>query len=456
MRRVLPALCLTAFCCAAGVTSAEDLRVSPAQARVLAIEALQRGQPALAAQLAQGLLLADRANGEAHFILARAYQLMRQPDLARKPARLAFAHATTTAGKFQAAQFAARLAIEDQKHLAAQIWLRRSLLHLPDERFREQVVKDYRLIRRMSPWQLSLQTSLAPTDNLNNGADSPYSTIDGVPIFGFLSGSAQALSGVRGTADLGLSYRLSGTKAQSTHVSLRYYGQRVDLSDEARAQAPSLTNSSLAFDYLELGLSQNRKAKGKGQWSFGASLGQSWSSQDPYQQTLRVNLGRGLELGKQNRLSVTAQAERLRYESGLPDVTSLSLHGTLSHQTAADHRFSLSLSLKDAQSRNANARQQKVSATLGWASGAALGPVTPSASLGASLNHYADYSLGFFAVPGGREDRSVFGQMEFTLQALDYGGFVPSLTVQARKTTSNVSRFETRETTVSLGVKSSF
>jgi hypothetical protein len=81
--------------------------------------------------------------------------------------------------------------------------------------------------------------------------------------------------------------------------------------------------------------------------------------------------------------------------------------------------------------------------------------IHPTLSLGASWQHYADFTVGL-PVPGGREDETLFGQVEFTLQALDYGGFVPSLRVQARKTDSNVSRYDTRETTVSFGIKSAF
>lgn len=453
MRRVA----LAATLCLVGWTAtAEEIRLSTAQARHLALDALRTNQPVFAIQLAEGLLKADPRNGEAHLIIARARQQMRQPDRARRPARLAFDLAQSSEGKFRAAQFAARLAVEDKSHVAAQAWLRRSLLYLPDPSYRAQVVADYKRVRRMSPWKLSLQTSLAPTDNLNNGADSPYSLIDGVPAVGFLSGSAQALSGLRATADVGLSYRLDHSKSHLTQATFRYYGQRVDLSDEARALAPDTTNADLAFDYIEIGLTESRSPQQGRQWSYGLSFGQSWSAKQPYQQSLRAVLGHRAKLSEHGAASLTGQIEKLRYDNGLPDVSGFALQGSWSYETQAKARWALSLSLKQAESDNRNSRNQKASANLTWTSGRPIGPVTPTAALGASYQRYPDYAIGFIAVPGGREDRSVFGQLEITMQSLDYGGFVPSLTVQARRTTSNVSRFETRETTVSLGIKSSF
>lgn len=461
LKTFVRAACLICAATMVGVAAvapakAENVRLNPREARNIAIEALHRGQPQIAAQLALGLLQVNRQNGEAQFILARAFQLMRRPDEARKPARLAFSLAESDRARFQAAQLAAQLAVQDEAHLAAQMWLRRSLLHLPEEKLRQQVVRDYKKVRRLSPWQVNLKTSLAPSDNLNNGANSASSTIDGVPVFGTLSGDAQALSGLRAGVDVGVNYRLNASKSHATFAALRYYGQRVRLSDDARALAPDTENADLAFDYFELGLNQTRKAGSAGQWTYGISLGHSRSGGEAYLNSQRLKLGRGWRLAPQTRFSLTGQVERLRYESDVPEARNLSLDGRLSHNAANGHRYSLSVNLKTTNSDNHNSRQDKITTSLGWHSGRAFGPITPSASLGASLQRYPDYAIGFIAVPGGREDQSVFGQIEFTLQALDYGGFVPSLTVQARKTSSNVSRFETRETTVSLGIKSSF
>lgn len=77
-------------------------------------------------------------------------------------------------------------------------------------------------------------------------------------------------------------------------------------------------------------------------------------------------------------------------------------------------------------------------------------------SIGGSLGDYYDYQVGPFIVPGGREDRTLFGSADFIFEQLDYAGFVPSLKIQAQKTRSNVSRFETNEMSVSLGFVSRF
>jgi hypothetical protein len=453
LRRLIAGSCLVALPFAA---VAEDLRLSADAARALALQALQQGDPATAAQIAQGLLQRDPDDGMAHFTLARAFQQMRQPGKGRRSARLAFRHAGGETDKFHAAQLAARLAVEDNSPTAAQVWLRRSLLHVPDPRMRPRIEKDYRILRQLSPWQFGLSLSFAPSSNLNNGADSPYSLIDGVPVVGYLSGSAQALSGLRASADASVSYRLSQSKSQATRMSFRAFGQRVHLSDEAREIAPDVSNSDLAFNYLELGLNQQRKAQNGG-WTFGAALGQSWSGGEKYQQSKRLHLSRRLPVGDASLLGLTGQLEHIRHDSGLADIRGLTLSTRLSHRSDTTGDWQVSLSLKTEDSDNANATRNRVDGQINWSprKSKATAMIHPTLSLGASWQHYADFTVGL-PVPGGREDETLFGQVEFTLQALDYGGFVPSLRVQARKTDSNVSRYDTRETTVSFGIKSAF
>lgn len=449
------ALCLFASAPAlAASDTPQEVRLTAAQARVLAYQALAT-KPALAIQLAEGLLAKNPKDGEAHFILARAFQRIKRPGQGRKHARLAYDLAGNTAGKFQSSQLAARLAVEDKRPSFAQLWLRRSLLHLPDDRLRDQVIKDYRVLRRLSPWSFGVKASLAPTDNLNNGAVTDLMAMEGFPLVGILSPSAQALSGLRATADLSLSYRLSETERQQSYATFRYFGQRVSLSDEARAFAPDVEDRDLRFDYAEAGLTQNRRL-GPGTFSYGAVYGQSWSGGEGYQTTRRISTSYGLATGERGHLRVTAQGENTTHDTGLPEVNTRQLIAQYSHNTENWGRLGASVSVRADESRNFNARRKRVDGSLTWSPQKPLGPVTPAFGISAGWQDYPDYQVGFFAVPGGRQDHSLSAHVDFTFQTLDYGGFVPSVRVQARRTDSNVTRFETRETTVSWGIKSSF
>lgn len=459
-RRARHALCVTALLLALPLTAqgAEQVRLSPEQAHQVARQALVQGNPQLAYDLALGLLQRNPHDGGAHFIIARAHSQMRQPQKGRRAARLAYRHATEKNDKFHAAQLAAKLAVEADRPGAAQFWLRRSLINLPDPAMRDRVVKDYQILRRLSPWEYRLNLSFAPSDNLNNGADSPYSLIDGVPVVGLLSGSAQALSGVAGQADLSVRYRLAHSKTHSRHIGLRYFGKRVRLSDAARDLAPNVQDSDLAFDYAEIGLNEVRKAT-TGSWRYGLSVGQSWSGGEKFQRSARINLSRSLPIGARTGLSLSTQLERLRHEGSRPDVHGVTLSGHFSHRTEDWGDWTLNLSAKRENSDNINADRDQLAARLSWApdlsARPALANMAPVFTLGASTQRYDSYNAGLM-VPGGRRDETVFGQVEVTLKALDYGGFAPSLNLRSKRSTSNVSRFDTRETTVSLGFRSTF
>lgn len=433
-----------------------EVRVPIEAAAGIAERALLEGQPELALQVARGLLQRDPNDAYAHFIAARALMQLRQPRAGRHAAALAYRHARTGMEKFQAAQLAAKLSLDGEQAALAQVWLRRSLLHLPDESYRDRVIADYKILRRISPWSVSAQFSLAPSNNLNNGADGPYSLIDGLPVVGLLSGDAQALSGLRTTSNLTFSRRLSGSKTHETRLTGQYYAQRVRLSEDARALASGAENSDFAYDHLELGL-QHVTDTGDGPLQFEASAGRSWYGQSPYQWQYQAGIGRGFKLSDHAGLRLSAQYEHHVYDSPLLDpIDTLNLRADYSAKLESGNRIGLGLMLSKSQSDTANSRQSRAIGYLGYSLAEPVGPAKLSGRIGASLQRYPDYAVGFLTVPGGREDRMVFGSVDFSFQKLDYAGFVPTLTLTARKTQSNVSRFDTNEVSMSFGIRSSF
>nr|WP_255723205.1 surface lipoprotein assembly modifier [Thalassobius sp. Cn5-15] len=249
-----------------------------------------------------------------------------------------------------------------------------------------------------------------------------------------------------------------GSKTSQTRIGLRYYGRRVHLSDEARDLAPTVSNSDLAFDYGEVSLAQLRQTA-TAQWRYGFALGQSWSGGERFQRSTRLNVSRSATLGALGRLRLGSQLERLSYSDNRPDVNGITLSSHLSRHSEDWGNWQFGLTLKRERSDNINADRKQVIAQIAWAPDVSALPVmsdlTPVVTLGGSKQRYDAYSAGFI-VPGGRRDETVFGQLEATFTQFDYAGFAPTVTLRSRRTTSNVSRFETRETTLSLGVRSSF
>ncbi len=459
LTKLRAALAAAVFLTGASVQAqtAGEITMKPGQARAFAAAMLRDGKPALAAQLAHGLLQRDPADASAHFILARAYQQMHRPQEGRRAAAQAFRHARSPLAHFRSSQLAATLAYESARPGLAQLWLRRSWNHAPDEKARDVLKRDYRVLRALNPWSLQARFSVQPSDNVNNGAEDPYFIIDGLPFVGILSGDAQALSGIKMTGDLTLGYRISGSKDRQTRLSGRLYLSRVSLSDAARAQAPDARNSDFAYTRFELS-AEHQKSLGKGRGALGyqAGLSHSWLAGADHQNAVRLGLTRQIPLSKGKSLLIATQIERVLPAGHGPALNRAELRMRLSQKTKNGGHLSYGLTVDLTDSDSANSRRQRLSAVATYAWPKPVGPARLSLSLGGAVTHYPDYLIGWARVPGGREDRSLFGSVDLVFDALDYAGFVPSLKLHAQKTQSNVSRFETKELSVSLGVVSKF
>lgn len=425
------------------------------QARQVAVQALSKGQPEIAAQIAVGLLQRDPRDGFAHYVLARAMQQMQHPAEGQRAAAKAYRHAGTQTQKYEASQLAATLAYERGRHGAAQFWLRRSWNHAPNDKARKTLQRDYRVLRQLNPWQLNGRLSIVPSDNVNNGARDPYALIEGVPVIGILSGSALALPGVKTVADITAGYRLAGDKTSQTRLAGRLYLNRVALSSAAFVTAPGVRNGDFAYSDVMLGLEHQRKFKA-GLLGYDLSVGRSWYAGAPYQNKLSLGLTYQQASPDNGRVLYSGRIQQASPQNGAPPITQFDLGAQWDRPLANGDRWSFGLNTKLVETGTAVQRERRASGHVSYYFAKPVGPAKVAVTLGAAAGHFPDYQLGPFVVPGGRDDKMVFGAAQFTFETLDYAGFVPSLTVQAQQTRSNVSRFETSEFSVSLGIVSRF
>ncbi len=435
------------------------------QARALGIRALQSRDTALALQIADGLLQADPNSYFAHMLIAQAHGQATQYGQAHHAAAQAFRYASTKPEKFAASQLAARVAVDNTQFTQAQLWLRRSMLHNPDPALMPQIEEDFRKVRSMDPLHVKFDVSLAPSSNVNKGSDSRYALIEGVPVIGIFDGLSQALSGVTGSADLALSYRLARTANSETRAVSRLYTSRVWLDADAVELANSfpganISNSDFTFVSAEAGLRHSFRLPDTAHpqiISAEITAGRTWYGGDSYQNIGRLSVSHSQSWQDSTRLTVAGDLEQRNFVSGFNrPITTAGLHSTLSFDL--DNRDNLSFGWSwresDSDSRNANARRS--TAYVHYAPDAPLGPARLSFTLGAAFADYDDYAVGFIRVPGGRQDETVFGTIGILFDGLDYAGFAPSLTIRAQKTRSNVSRFDTSELAVSFGIRSRF
>ncbi|HBS48727.1 MAG TPA: hypothetical protein DEA05_00875 [Rhodobacteraceae bacterium] len=431
-----------------------------AQARVLAVHALREGRPELAMGVAGGLLKADPEDPLAHHVLAGANARLDRPGAAHKSAARAYRFSEPGLDRFRSAQMAARMALAQDRPTTAQFWLRRSALHAPDARAAEVVARDYRALRRINPWSFRLRLDLRPSSNVNKGSDTALQIIDGIPVTGVLSGAAQALSGVIGSVDLSSAYRLRQNKVSETRASGRLYVQRVALSSSAQATAPSAENGDFASTFAEVSLRHSwlvGGAPGRGTMSLGATLGESWYGGGGGFGFGRIEAARKWRLGGAGYLRLDGLAERrFRARFAANDVHVLGIGAEWGRELANGDRLSLRAAWRDTGAERANGTFTAASLRASYAPDQALGPVQISAGLTLGHADYPAFRSGLFWVPGGRQDRSVYGDLNLFFHEMDYAGFAPMLRLRAGRKHSNDSRFEMREVSVSLGIESVF
>ncbi len=444
------------------------LQMNLDQARQLAVHSLKTGNPGLAIKVSRGLLQADRRDPMAYYILATAHSQLKQPRPGRKAAARAYRFADTGPARFQAAQLAARMAYAENRPTLAQIWLRRTAIHAPTKQEEQQVARDYRTLRARNPWSFRLRTDLRPSSNINNGADTALQIIDGVPVTGFLSGSAQALSGVIGSFDVATTYRLRANTTSATTLGGRLYMQRVSLSSSARAKAPTTQNSDFASTFAELSLRHSFAVGARDQGAtaaIGLAIGESWFAGARTYRFGRLSGERSWRLGQGNtRLKLHGSAERrtmARY--GTNNARILSLGADLSRGLKNGDRLSFSLALRDTDAgwadttaRRANGTFRSASLRTSYGFGKPIGPARLSAGVVLGYSDYDAYRSGIIWVPGGRQDKSVYGDLSLLFDDLDYAGFAPVLRIRGGRKFSNDSRFNTREFSVSLSIVSKF
>ncbi|MDQ2093425.1 surface lipoprotein assembly modifier [Rhodalgimonas zhirmunskyi] len=448
--------CMIAPAGPARADTTKSATLSLPQAQATALQALKSGDATLAARLARALVQANPENSGPYFILAQAHRQLGDRYLARRAAALAFRYAKTPEDRFTAAQIAAKLAYDDKRFTASQYWLRRSLDPAPNARLKQQAIRDFKRVRAENPWSAHLTFSVSPSDNVNSGAQSPYNLIEGLPVVGLLSPGAQALSGVVARADVDAAYRIAQSATSQTRLTFRATTQQVSLSSSAKAAAPGLSGSDFSSVYASFGLTHAWKAGENGYAQAGVSLGRSWYGGAPYYDFARADLSRSFALGPQGRLSLAAGYEHRDFATNTPVSQLAQLRFNYQHSFASGDALQTGLSLGRTFSDAINNDNRSATAYITYQPARKIGPARLSLTLGASRTTYDAYSVGFLAVPGGREDDSRFAAAALHFDDFSYAGFAPTLTLQTRATTSNVSRFDTQETTLSISLKSNF
>jgi len=436
------------------------------QARQVALNALRSQNPRLTLHIAGGLLQRDARDSLAYFMIAQASQQLGEPNTGRRAAARAFQFSKSKEDKYASSQLAARLSYDAKRYTLAQYWLRRSVNFVQTPQQRQQIASDYKRLRAENPWNTQLRFSIAPSSNVNAGSDTNLSTIEGVPVVGILSRSAQALSGVVGVADTSTSYRFSQSTNHSAYVTGRIYSRQIQLSSAARRAVPAVRNKDFSATAVELGLKYvfrtgmqggKQGEKRGGLSTLNAIIGKNWYGGDPSSVFSRLGYAHSLSAGKRTRLTFSGSYERRDYNAtGRAPTFITRVMGSARHRFKDGGAVQFGLFANNTTSTWVNTSSISATAHLSYEMGNPIGPAMVSFGIGATYQDFSNYSVGFIVVPGGRQDSVAFASVAATFNTLDYAGFVPKVTLRAQKNNSNISRFDTTQLSVSIGIQSSF
>lgn len=444
----------------ASATAQTTVDLSIDQARNIATQALLSDDPALALQIAEAILTQVPDDRTALIVVAAAAPQLGDPARGRAAGARAFAVSQSDAQKYEAARLTALAAANDQRYTLATFWLRRALTVAPNEQERNRTLRDARGVTRLNPWSTSLSFSLAPSNNVNGGAEDEASTAPGNPT-GTLSADAQAIAGWRAVLAFNTSYRMHQSRESRTTVGAQYRGTRVRITDDI-----AVPDEAFTTDYYELALRHERALENgtltlraaRGLYEYRDLRGPSDAQvlNDEYYDIWRLGVDRQVSLNAQTVLSFSVGREWLDYRNaGIGEVNRLTFGTGFVHQLASRDRVGANITLVDSTGDSVNYTSQDLTLSGSYRWAEPLGPITLGVGGGFRWSDYPDYNL-LFAVTGGRQDRTVFANADIGFPEISYAGFTPGLRIDASRTDSNVSRFDRTTLSASLTISSQF
>lgn len=455
-----PIMAMTVVC-AADQAAGQTVSVDAAGLRQLAAASIAEGNWAQARALAEALLQRDPTDEAALTILAQAAFQLGDFVTARTAAARIYRSDAPADRRYQAARLAALAAANEERFTLSELWLRRALIVAPTPEAVAETTEDARQVRRVNPWSTSVQLSFSPSTNINGGADSELNYIDGVPIVGILSASAQALTGFVALADLETTYRLNETRTSRQTVSARAYARApIPVGDSLQAirdegvEIEDFSTARLEFSF------NHDQAVEDGLFGINADIGGYWSGAEYDYSYVRLGGDRTFSLTEDLSVTAAGYAEQRFLPGGLErgDLV-VGLTGSVGTRFADGSQGSATLSWTRRENdfiEDSYESYDSYTFQLGYAPAERIGPAELSGAIGLQYTDYEDYIVGFILVPGGRQDTRLFGNLTATFPDYSYAGFAPVVRMIVGTTNSNVSRFEVGEFGFEFGLRSTF
>lgn len=430
---------------------AAPLELTAEQMLQVAGRAVSEHRPQAALTLTDALLeQGDPGGFQLWLIRSRAHRDLGQADTARMAAGRAWDLADTPKEKFTAALIMAQAQSSSGNRTLSQIWLRRAAQHAETEQQKALVRRDFRYVRDRNPWRVNLSFGAAPSSNINGGtSEDTFTGPFGMPFIP--SGSLKGLSGTTAHAQLNLSYRLSRNQGLETWIGIEAYHRHAWLSSDAKALASNTKSSAFNYTMFAATLRHDRPIGNGRKLSFSGRLGRDWYGGEKLSDFASFKLEAALPVNDSNRLRLSGQ---ITYQAESVDsiwLTDFDLNHLLLTEAGNGWNFSLgvSRSFSGSQSRE----YDELRAGVRWIKGQPV--LGAQLSLGVDVRQRDFETFPFFDFDS-RHDTSVSARAELRLPDLSQFGFSPTVSIEHRRTQSNIELFTSNRTNLSLGFSSDF
>lgn len=448
-RRVLLALALAVATVAPA--AAEPVRLSPEALLQSGEVALDARRPDVALRIAEALLARDPNDWQALLLQSRAARDLGQYDLARSAARQAWRLAETGPRRYASALARAQAEASGDRRTRAQFWLRRAIQDAPDDLARALAVRDFRYVRARNPLRLNLGFSVAPSSNINGGSSAETLLLYGIPFT--LSGDAQALSGIETRLSLGADYRLRADSRDETRAGLNLTSRLYALSSEAKRQAPEADADDYAFGAVEVFLSHKSQPETwRAPWDMRLTLGHNTYGGQALSNYARFDFGKDFKLEGRQVARLSAGLERQwRLDQADRSATIRSVEARYGREVPGG---GLNLGVGASQVQSASSSIDHLAFSLN--ADYRLAKPIAGAELGLHFEaETRDYARSPYD-PAGREDLRLSLGVSALLRKQDYMGFAPEISLNASRTNSTISLFDSTDLGLGLNLRSAF
>jgi len=440
-----------------------EQRLSREDARVLASRLAANGQPSAAREIALGLLQADPADISALLILSQAELQLGNVDAAKTAIRTAWRVGQNKRERFAAALTMADLHASQEAYTRSQIWIRRAIQTAPTPQTEQTAISAFRRVRQENPLAVELSFGIVPSTNVNSGNSNQAISFAYLP--GYLSeilwlvpADERPLSGIEFSLQTDLRYRIAESETSSTSLEFGVYGRTYMMSDAARASAPGVTGESLSFAQASIGiLHQWQPENADAPYSASLTYSHNWAAGTPYRYELNGIIGTQFSLANEDTLAVSGGVRYSHNFVNDSEVMTYSLRGQWSRELSNDDTVGITAQAAKAVSQSTDLAYDE--ATLGVRYD--FGEISVNEiSLGLDLvtsytEKYRVYETSAYD-PAGRDDRISSLRFDVGLNNVDFYGFQPVVTFQARRTVSSVERFDTEGGQIGVNLRSSF